>query len=47
MIGGELVTVKVLDTSSVWHGVTYKEDKEVVVEAIRKMEEEGKYPAEF
>ena len=28
-----------------WYGVTYKEDKPVVMEAIRKMEEEGLYPA--
>lgn len=44
MIGGELVTVKVLDTSSVWHGVTYKEDKEEVVSAIKALVDKGEYP---
>lgn len=37
-------TVRVLDTSDQWYGVTYKEDKPTVVNAIRKMKEEGKYP---
>lgn len=35
--------VKVLKTSDKWYGVTYKEDKPVVCEAIRRMEEEKKY----
>ncbi len=38
-------TVAVLKSSDKWYGVTYKEDKPVVMEAIRKMEEEGLYPA--
>ena len=38
-------TVKVLKSEDKWYGVTYKEDKPVVMEAIRKMEEEGLYPA--
>lgn len=37
-------TVAVLKSSDKWYGVTYKEDKPVVMEAIRKMEEEGLYP---
>lgn len=36
----------VLDTSAQWYGVTYKEDKPVVVDALRRMTEEGLYPAE-
>lgn len=39
--------VKVLKSMDRWFGVTYKEDKPVVVAAIRKMEEDGKYPREF
>ena len=44
MIGGELATVKVLDTSAVWHGVTYKEDKEDLVKSIASLVESGEYP---
>lgn len=44
MIGGELVTVKVLDTTAVWHGVTYKEDKAELVDALSSLVESGEYP---
>lgn len=37
-------TVEVLKSEDKWYGVTYKEDKPVVVAAIRKMKDEGKYP---
>jgi hypothetical protein len=36
--------VSVLETRDKWFGVTYKEDKPVVVESIRKLISEGKYP---
>ena len=36
--------VKVLHTTEKWHGVTYKEDKPGLVEAIKKMKKEEKYP---
>lgn len=36
-------TVKVLKTDDKWYGVTYKEDKSVVVEAIEKMTKDGLY----
>ena len=36
--------VQVLKSMDKWYGVTYKEDKPVVVNAIRSMKEEGKYP---
>ena len=36
-------SVKVLTTEDRWFGVTYKEDKPVVVENVRRMEEEGMY----
>ena len=41
------VTVKVLDTDEKWYGVTYKEDKEDLVNAINRMIEEGKYPKDL
>lgn len=37
------ITIEVIDTDSVWYGVTYKEDKEDVVKAIGKMINEGIY----
>ncbi len=39
--------VKVLTTTDKWFGVTYKEDKEKVVNAIRELKEKGVYPEHF
>ena len=39
--------VKVLETKDKWFGVTYKEDKQVVVDSIKKLHDEGKYPAKL
>lgn len=36
--------VQVLSTKEKWYGVTYKEDKAVVVNAIREKVEKGEYP---
>jgi hypothetical protein len=36
--------VKVRKSMDKWYGVTYKEDKPMVVAAIRRMKEEGLYP---
>jgi NDP-sugar pyrophosphorylase family protein len=36
--------VKVLKSSDRWYGVTYKEDKQVVIEAVRRLKREGVYP---
>ena len=38
------VSMKVLSTSAVWHGFTYKEDKEKVVNAINALRNNGEYP---
>lgn len=38
------VEVKVLPTSSVWYGITYKEDKPKVVASLAKLMDEGEYP---
>lgn len=40
-------TVKVIPTPDVWYGVTYSEDKPVVVEAIARLKAEGQYPDNF
>lgn len=37
-------TVKVLEATDQWFGVTYQEDKPIVVEKIRELTEKGMYP---
>lgn len=44
LLGEGKATVAVLKSTDKWYGVTYKEDKPVVVEAIRKLKESGLYP---
>lgn len=39
------VTVKVQECPDKWFGVTYKEDTPALVEALKKLTEEGKYPS--
>lgn len=39
------ITIKVLMSNERWFGVTYREDKPLVVEGIRKMIRDGVYPA--
>ena len=38
-------SVKVLRSGEKWFGVTYKEDRPMVVESIRQLIREGVYPA--
>lgn len=40
----EKITVRVLPTNEKWFGITYKDDKENLVNSINKMIDEGKYP---
>ena len=47
LIAEGLCDVKVLDNSDKWYGVTYKEDKEAVVEAFRALKASGVYPEKF
>ena len=44
LIQNDRETVQVLRSNSLWFGVTYKEDKPYVVEAIQKLITSGKYP---
>ncbi len=44
LLGEERASVAVLKSADKWYGVTYKEDKPVVVAAIQKMKDEGVYP---
>lgn len=45
MIKEKRAEVSVLETKDKWFGVTYKEDKTVVVASINKLIAEGKYPS--
>ena len=47
LLGENKATVKVLKSMDKWYGVTYKEDKRVVVAAIQRMKDEGLYPQDF
>ena len=51
IIGGMLrdgkCTVRVLETKDKWFGVTYKEDKEAVVESFRELIDRGVYGEEL
>jgi UTP-glucose-1-phosphate uridylyltransferase len=44
MIKEKTATVKVLEANSPWFGVTYQEDKPIVVEKIRALIAQGEYP---
>ena len=37
-------TVKVLKSADKWYGVTYKEDKPMVMAAVQKLKDQGLYP---
>lgn len=43
-IDNNLATVKVLEATDQWFGVTYKEDKPLVVNKIKDLTDQGKYP---
>ncbi|MDR1146111.1 MAG: NTP transferase domain-containing protein [Verrucomicrobiales bacterium] len=44
MVKAGLADCKVLPTDSAWFGVTYREDRPVVIENIRRLIEAGRYP---
>lgn len=44
LIQEKIATVNVLTSKDKWYGITYKEDKKVVVEAISCLKEQGYYP---
>ena len=43
-INAKKARVEVLNTSAVWQGITYREDKEKVVSEIKKLVDAGEYP---
>ncbi|MEY8366446.1 sugar phosphate nucleotidyltransferase [Anaerovoracaceae bacterium 41-7] len=44
LIKEDKATVKVLHSHDKWYGVTYKEDKQSVVDALQSMKDKGLYP---
>jgi UTP-glucose-1-phosphate uridylyltransferase len=40
-------TCRVLRTTSSWFGVTYKEDRPIVIESVRQLIQRGEYPAKL
>jgi ADP-glucose pyrophosphorylase len=38
------VKVRVIPTTAVWHGITYREDKDELVKDIQALIDEGEYP---
>ena len=46
-IDENITQVKVLETTSTWYGVTYKEDKEYVTTGINNLIKEGTYPKDL
>ena len=47
LINEQTATVKVLDTTSKWFGVTYSADRQGVVDKIQSLIDEGVYPAKL
>jgi NDP-sugar pyrophosphorylase family protein len=47
LIRSDQAQVKVLPTPDLWFGVTYREDRPRVVESIRRLVEQGEYPAKL
>ena len=45
MIVNNMATIKVLTCEDKWFGITYKEDKEIVMEAFSKFVQRGEYPS--
>ncbi len=44
LVARDIASVKILPSRDQWFGVTYREDKPVAVEHIRKLVEQGVYP---
>jgi NDP-sugar pyrophosphorylase family protein len=45
LINEKKATVKVLNSTAEWFGITYKEDRSFVVERLKKLTAEGEYPS--
>ena len=44
LVSNKVVTVEIIPTTAIWQGITYKEDKESLVDGLNKLVEDGIYP---
>ena len=44
LIKNRIAKMKIIPTDENWFGVTYKEDKPIVIEKIRRLVDKGIYP---
>ena len=44
LLGEEKATAAVLESKDKWYGVTYKEDKPMVMAAVQNLKDQGLYP---
>jgi dTDP-glucose pyrophosphorylase len=44
LVAGNMASVKILPSRDQWFGVTYREDKPIAIDHIRKLVEQGVYP---
>jgi len=47
LIQNKVLNVNILDTTSKWFGVTYQEDRPIVIDKLNKLIEEGIYPLDL
>jgi len=47
MVQKNIIKIKVIPTTAIWQGITYKEDKEKLVKEINQLIEAGKYPKDL
>ena len=47
LIKDRIATVRVLSCVEQWYGMTYREDREMVVNGIRRLVEKGEYPVKL
>ncbi len=47
LINTNQANFEVIETNAQWFGVTYREDKPIVMKSFKKMVEEGKYPSKL
>jgi hypothetical protein len=45
LIQSNTINLKVLPTSASWFGVTYKEDKPIVIQKVKNLISDGVYPS--
>ena len=47
LLSKNIIEIKVIDSESIWFGVTYKNDKKLSVKKLNKLTESGNYPVDL